>query len=195
MITRLQGLLEEIRALEERVSIELAREAEEFGYTIQRGHIQFRREIARHHRALATRVRRYLAESSLLTLATAPFIYSMIFPLLLLDVFAWTYQLVCFTAYGIPRVRRADYIIMDRHRLQYLNWIERLNCLYCGYGNGLLAYVQEIAARTEQYWCPIKHAQRLKTVHSRYYQFLPYGDAEGYSMQLESLRRKFSDLK
>jgi hypothetical protein len=96
--------------------------------------------------------------------------------------------------YGIPRVRRAEYLALDRHHLQYLNGIERLNCLYCGYGNGVLAYAVEVAARTEQYWCPIKHARRLPAPHSRYYRFLAYGDAESYTRELERLRRELRDL-
>ena len=61
--------------------------------------------------------------------------------------------------------------------------------------NGVLAYVQEIAGRTEQHWCPIKHAVSLKTRHSRYQHFLDYGDAEQYRKRLEEVRRDFADLK
>jgi hypothetical protein len=35
-----------------------------------------------------------------------------------------------------------------------------VNCVYCGYFNGLIAYVQEIAARTEQFWLPHKACQK-----------------------------------
>jgi hypothetical protein len=105
------------------------------------------------------------------------------------------YQFICFPIYGIPKVRRKDYIVMDRHRLRYLNSMEHFNCVYCGYVNGLLAYVQEIAGRTEQYWCPIKHAMSLKARHSRYQHFLDYGDAEQYRKRIEEVRRDFNDLK
>ena len=43
--------------------------------------------------------------------------------------------------------------------------------------------ITEIAARTEQYFCPIKHAHRLAQTHSRYGKFLPYGDARAYREQ------------
>ena len=95
---------------------------------------------------------------------------------------------MCFRAYGIARVSRSDYIALDRGRLAYLNWIEALNCAYCGYGNGVIAYVREISSRTEQYWCPIKHAVRISDPHKRYYEFLEFGDAEGYRARLESFR-------
>jgi len=193
-MTRLQGLLQEIHDLEEQVTEEIFREAEEFGYSIYQGRVSFEREIAKHHKALATQVRLYLAGSSLPFLLTAPLVYSLLFPLALLDIFLWVYQAICFPVYGMPRARRADYIVLDRHQLRYLNVIERMHCTYCSYANGLVAYAQEVAARTEQYWCPIKHARRLKAAHSRYQKFLSYGDAEGYVASLEKLRKDFSGL-
>lgn len=195
MSTRLQALLEEIRELETRVIAEVTEEAEQFGYSVRRGRIGVEREVAKRQRLLATRVRTYLAGSSLPVAATAPLVYSLFLPLVLLDAFTWVYQAVCFPVYGIPKVRRGEYLSFDRHRLQYLNAIERTHCVYCSYANGLLAYVGEIAARTEQFWCPVKHAQRIKGAHSRYYKFLSYGDAERYATDLERLRREFDDLR
>ncbi len=52
-------------------------------------------------------------------------------------------------------VRRADYMVMDRKYLGYLNIIEKANGLFCAYFNGLIAYVGDIGVRTEQYWCPM----------------------------------------
>ena len=114
---------------------------------------------------------------------------------MLLDVWFTVYQLICFPIYGIPRVPRARYFVIDRHHLAYLNGIEKLNCVYCGYANGLLAYAREIAGRTEQYWCPIKHAARLRAAHSRYHLFVDYGDAEGYHDQLPRLRSAYDDVE
>lgn len=124
----------------------------------------------------------------LLTVITAPLIYSLIVPLLLLDLWASSYQQLCFRIYGVERVRRSAYVIVDRHRLPYLNLVGKLNCAFCGYGNGVLAYVREIASRTEQYWCPIKHALRISDPHQRYYEFLEFGDAEGYRTRLAAFR-------
>jgi len=121
---------------------------------------------------------------------TAPAIYALIIPLLLLDFFVAVYQAVCFPVYGIPRVSRRDYLAFDRGHLAYLNAIEKLNCAYCSYANGLLAYVREVASRTEEYWCPIKHARRVLGVHSRYGDFVDYGDADAYRHELERLRAK-----
>jgi hypothetical protein len=118
-----------------------------------------------------------------------------LFPALFMDLVVTIYQAICFRAYGIPRVVRGDYFVIDRHNLQYLNPVEKMNCIYCGYFNGLIAYVQEIAARTEQYWCPIKHARKLASIHSRYYKFIEYGDSATYQDRLEEVRRDLSDLQ
>ena len=77
-----------------------------------------------------------------------------------MDAVVSGYQFVCLKEYGIPEVRRSDYIDLDRHSLSYLNFIEKVNCVYCSYFNGLIAYVQEIAARTEQFWLPHKACQK-----------------------------------
>ena len=190
----LQGLLEEIQALEKKVSEEVAREAEEFGYSLKQGRARFEKEVREKHRALRTSLRDYILGASLRILVTGPVIYSLIVPLVFLDLVATIYQWTCFPAYRVPRVRRRDFIVYDRQHLAYLNAIEKFHCMYCGYANGMLAYVAEIAGRTEQYWCPIKHARRLRSAHSRYYRFFSYGDGERYATELESLRRQFGDL-
>jgi hypothetical protein len=69
-----------------------------------------------------------------------------------------------------------------------LNGIERLNCLFCSYANGVIGYVREITARTEQYWCPIRHRRRVRHPHGRYETFVPYGDRARYRRELPSLR-------
>ena len=92
------------------------------------------------------------------------------------------------------RVKRPDYIAFDRGRLRYLNSLERLNCVYCSYANGLAAYVGEIAARTEQHWCPIEHGQHRRSPHSRFPRFLPFGDAAAYRERINTVREDFDDL-
>ena len=121
-------------------------------------------------------------------LITAPVIYSMIVPLLILDLFVSLYQATCFPIYGIARVCRGDYIIFDRQHLAYLDAVDKVHCSYCAYGTGLIAYVNEIVARTENYFCPIKHARSVVRPHSRYARFLDYGDAADYATRLEAIR-------
>lgn len=190
-----ERLLEQIKRLEKDLQQELQSRQEQFLYTIDQKKVRFETEARRHHLQLKKKLHRFLLESPLLHYLTAPVIWSVIFPAILLDVFISAYQLICFPVYKIPRVKRSKFIIIDRHSLSYLNIIEKVNCVYCAYFNGLIAYTQEIAARTEQYWCPIKHARRVSYTHSRYKYFFDYGDAEGYRKNLEKVRRDFDDLR
>jgi hypothetical protein len=112
-----------------------------------------------------------------------------------MDLSLWIYQTVCFPIYKIPKVKRSDHIIFDRHYLKYLNFLERLNCDYCSYFNGLSSYAMEIAGRTEQYWCPIKHASGRAIRHSRVRFFTDYGDAETYRTKFLEIRRQFKDIE
>ncbi|WP_457593567.1 hypothetical protein [Hydrogenimonas sp.] len=121
---------------------------------------------------------------------TAPVIYAMILPALVMDLFVTLYQAVCFPVYGISKVRREEYIVFDRHRLNYLNALQKLNCLYCAYFNGLIAYVREIASKTEQFWCPIRHASRVRNAHRRYWRFMRYGDGKDLKKRWLKLREE-----
>jgi hypothetical protein len=121
-------------------------------------------------------------------LITGPIIYGMAVPMALFDLCLSIYQLSCFPIYGIAKVRRADYIVFDRHQLGYLNFVERFHCEYCAYGNGLMAYATEILARTEQYFCPIKHARKVVGTHKHYENFLQYGESPDYHAKLEAIR-------
>lgn len=131
----------------------------------------------------------YVMHGDAWTVLATPVIYSTLVPFVVLDAWISLYQAICFRLWGLCPVRRRDYFVIDRHTLGYLNAVERLNCLFCGYANGLIGYVREIAARTEQYWCPIKHARRIRHAHGRYASFAPYGDAERYDRDLPALRR------
>jgi hypothetical protein len=143
------------------------------------------RRQARH---LKQSIAAYIREGSLRSLLTAPIVYSLVVPFAVLDAWTTVYQWVCFPMYGVARVRRGAYFVLDRHKLAYLNAIERANCTYCTYATGVIAYVREVAARTEQYWCPIKHARGIRAPHRRYRRFLEYGDATGYRRELTPLR-------
>lgn len=183
------ALILQMRALEEQLDTELAKQRVQFKYTIHRRKVSFEREVARRHRTFKKRLSGYVFGARPLILLTAPLIYSVIVPFLLLDLLITIYQAVCFPVYGIPKVNRRDYLIYDRTQLSYLNAVEKLNCLYCSYANGLVAYVREIASLTEQYWCPIKHARKLRAAHDRYHMFSEFGDAENYQQELEDLRK------
>jgi len=195
MHNKLQSLIEAIKKLEQELAEEFQRKEAEFSYHVRGKKILFDQEIKRQHKLIAIRISRYLKESEILNIFTIPFIWGCLLPALLMDAVASLFQAVCFPIYKIPKVKRSRYIVIDRHALSYLNGIEKLNCMYCCYFNGLITYIREIAGRTEQYWCPIKHARRTSDFHSRYGKFLEYGDAEGYRRELDKVRHAFEDIE
>lgn len=190
LLTRLRDTRDEIEREIERL---LEGKRQKFRYQLKRGRVVFDRTILELQKERRISSLRYILGAPLLTLVTAPVIYAMIIPLVFLDLTITLYQHICFRVYQVPRVVRGDYIVLDRHRLPYLNAVQKLNCVYCGYGNGVIAYAREVIARTEQYWCPIKHAQRAKGVHDRELKFFDYGDAEAWHNQLQVLRCDWDD--
>lgn len=177
-------LTERIAALEAELEAEFAKRRAELRVGLEAGRAAFEEEVLRRHRELKTSLSRYILNAHPMVVITAPVIYALIVPLLLLDLAVTLYQLACFPVYGIAKVRRKDYFVFDRHHLAYLNALEKLNCAYCSYANGLIAFVREIAGRTEQYWCPIKHARRAMAAHEHYRHFVDYGDASAYRQRL-----------
>lgn len=182
------GLRQRIEALQEELEREIENKRAKFRYHIEQKRVVFEQEVAARHRALRMRISHFLRTSKIPYILTAPLIYSLIIPFSLMDLFVTVYQQVCFRVYRIPLVRRSEYVVMDRKYLQYLNWIEKLNCIYCEYGNGVIAYAREVAGRTEQFWCPIKHAKKVKEMHSRYADFIEYGDTENFRAKLMAQR-------
>lgn len=195
MTPQISDLLEKIAELEDMLEAEFARRRTELRIRLERGRVVFEQEVLRRHREFRTGLVRYILSARPLVVLTAPVIYSVVVPLALLDLLVTLYQAVCFPVYGIAKVRRADHLVFDRHHLAYLNSIEKLNCIYCAYANGLIGYVREIAGRTEQYWCPIKHARRTIGSHAYYARFSDYGDAEAYRISLERFRDELGDAE
>jgi hypothetical protein len=195
MNDRIQQILNQITELEDDLRIALNEQQGSMFFQIKGKRIEFEQSIKETHKRVKTSFFRWLVTYRPQNLITGPIIYSMIIPLLITDFFVTFYQLTCFPIYGIKRVRRSDYIVYDRLHLNYLNFIEKFHCTYCAYGNGMIAYVSEVIARTEQYFCPIKHARKILGTHSRYDRFLEYGDAEDYQKKLEEYRRALEHEK
>jgi len=188
-------LTKRIQTLERELEAALQAKERMVQFRWVKGKVAFEEAILAEHRQLKSSLARYVLDSTFLTILTAPVIYMGIVPFLLVDLFLIVYQAICFPVYGIPKVKRADYYIFDRGGLRYLNLVERINCMYCSYGNGLFAYAREISARTEQHWCPIKHARRLGVFHSRYEHFMDYGNARQYRDKIDAVRNDFVDLR
>ena len=188
MDDRIQQLLNQITGLEDELRTELREQQSSIFFQIKGKRVEFEQSIRQTHYQLKQNFFRWLVTNRPQNLITGPIIYSLIIPLLVTDVFITFYQITCFPIYGIKKVRRADYIIFDRQHLQYLNFIEKFHCTYCAYGSGMIAYISEIVARTEQYFCPIKHARKILGTHARYAQFLDFGAADNYEAKLEEYR-------
>ncbi|MET0104262.1 MAG: hypothetical protein ABW072_03845 [Sedimenticola sp.] len=192
IIGRLNSLQRELEGEIDRL---LSEKRELFQYTLQRGRVRFERGMRTLQRSYRTGLWRYLREAKLRHVLTAPLIYALIIPVSLMDLLVTLYQQVCFRVYDVPLVRRSEYLAIDRHQLAYLNVIEKFNCFYCSYANGVIAYSREVGARTEQFWCPIKHARRTRDAHGRTERFLDYGDAEAYRRRVQALREDWSDIR
>ena len=188
-------LLARIQHMESEIEIEMKRKRAELQADFDETRVRFEREVLEQQRRFKTGVISYLLTANLLSVLTAPVIYALLFPILLLDLSVTIYQHICFRAYGIPRVKRSDYFVYDRTHLAYLNLIEKINCAYCSYGNGVMAYGREVVARTEQYWCPIKHARKIMAAHPYYTGFVDFGNAPSYKDELENLRSELAKLK
>jgi len=192
-MSRIDGLIERIRGLEAEIQIEFDKKRDDFRFVVDKKRVRFSEEVTQVQRTSKRGLLGYVAGAPVLIWLTTPVIYLGIVPLLFLDLFILIYQAICFPVYGIPKVKRRDYLVLDRGDLPYLNSLEKLGCGYCGYANGLASYFREVAARTEQYWCPIKHARRILAAHDRYSGFFEYGDAESYRLGLERLRSALAE--
>jgi hypothetical protein len=195
MNEKIESLVDRMRLLEQELVQETKKKEAQFCYTVHEKTVRFTDEARAAHRKLRRSWHHYLVNSRFLVLATSPVIWMCAVPIVFTDIVGTIYQAICFPIYGIPKVSRKDYVKFDRHHLTYLNFFEKVNCEYCAYVNGILAYFTEIAARTEQHWCPIKHAGCAKCAHSRYKRFLDFGDAEQYRLHIEEVRRSFQDLE
>lgn len=189
MDKNIDELLAKIRVLQDELEEEYRQTRDEWAQK----RIELAEEFLRQQRRYKTGLFRFLLRTRLLVALTAPLIYLGWIPFMLMDIFVSIYQTICFPVYRIPKVKRSEYMVFDRRDLPYLNVIEKFNCFYCSYGNGVAAYTREVAARTEQYWCPIKHARRVKAAHDLYPNFCDFGDAEAYQQGLNRLRRQYED--
>jgi hypothetical protein len=186
--SKIKEITQRIETLNRDLQQEYERLAEKYGFSISRKTVIFLERFRQQNRLWRIPAWRYAIPKSVRHLLSIPFIYMMIVPVCLLDIFISIYQAAAFPLYRIPKVKRSDYIVYDRRFLDYLNIIQKINCLYCSYVNGFFAYAVEIGARTERYWCPIKAAQKPRTHHGWYKDFADYGSPEEW-------KEKFNDYQ
>ncbi|MFM0124142.1 hypothetical protein P0D73_35550 [Paraburkholderia sp. RL18-101-BIB-B] len=184
---RIQHILNQISALESELQTELHQRETKLFYRITGKRVEFDEAVGKIHRESKAGIVHWILDSRPQNSFAAPFVYVLIVPLVFLELCISIYQALCFPIYRVAKVKRVDYIVLDRSQLG-LNFMEKFHFAYCEYANGLFAYGTEIASRTEQYWCPIKHAHKVLGTHARYERFLAYGDAEQYQARLKQFR-------
>ncbi|WP_229855068.1 hypothetical protein [Candidatus Sulfurimonas marisnigri] len=192
---KIDELTAKIKKLEDELITEFKKKSEKFYFKIENEKVKFEERVIKEGKSRITSSIKYLSSFPVTVILTIPFIWAMIIPVILADIMVTVFQAICFPIYKIPKVKRKDYVIIDRYNLFYLDRVEKINCLYCEYFNGVTAYVREIAARTEQFWCPIKHSKPLKDRHNRYDNFFDYGDYLTYKDELKKRRSDFKDLE
>ncbi len=190
MNDKIKEMIEEIEAMKVKLGEEIAQQEKDISYEIQNGYVRFEQEIFNRQKENMKNLLAWFRDIPLLHLLASPLVYAMVIPAILFDIILFVYQQVIFRIFKFKFIKRSDYILFDRQYLGYLNSIEKLNCLYCTYFNGLMQYAAAIAGRTELYFCPIKHAKKVAYQHDYYDEFFSYGDEDKYQEKLEEIRKK-----
>lgn len=180
MKSKINDILKEIDKKKKELLKEYELLKETYSYYIEWRKVIFSKKTKKYNKKFKEWLLRYIFTAKVRHLISIPFIYGMVFPALFLDLFLIIYQQTCFRLYGIPFVKRKDYIIYDRRFLDYLNVIQKVNCIYCSRVNWLFSYAVEVAWRTEKYWCPIKASRKINGWHSWQKHFADYGDPEWF---------------
>ena len=160
----IKDILEKINKLNRQLSEKYNQLAEKYGFSSAGRRIVFLQEFRKRNKKFKIPTWKYVIPQNIRHLLSMPFIYMMIVPVVILDIFVTIYHLVAFSLYHIPKI----------------------HCLYCTYVNGIFAYAVEVGARTERYWCPVKAAHKPKFHHDWYSEFADYGNPEEW-------KEKFND--
>ena len=188
MNPKIKEIIEQMEELEEKLKSEIEEYESDIRYEIKEGYVKFEEEVLAKQRENMKNLYLFFAETPMMHFLSSPLVYAMVIPALFLDIMIFFYQNIIFRIYGFEFVKRSDYVVFDRQYLRYLNIIEKINCLYCSYFNGVMHYSAAIAAKTELYFCPIRHAKKTLYRHRHYKKFLAYGDGDKYQDKLKEIR-------
>lgn len=180
MKSKISQILADIRSKQEELKQEYLELMSNYWFSFNLWKIVFNKDKKIENKKYKKKILDTIFSTQIREILAIPFIYSMFVPTLILDFFLLIYQNVAFRLYNIPFVKRNEYITYDRKELDYLNIIQKTNCLYCSYVNWLFSYAVEIAWRTERYWCPIKSAKKMKWWHDWQEYFADYWSPEWF---------------
>ena len=96
MNKNIMDLLDSIHELEQNLAVEMHKQRDELLYEFNKGRVVFNREIKERNQALKIGIGKYLMNARWLVILTAPIIYSLILPFVVLDIFVTIYQTICF---------------------------------------------------------------------------------------------------
>ena len=195
MKSTINKILEDIDNKKKDLLAEYDKLRKKYNFEYIKWKIRFTREQNEENKKRKKSIWKTIFSSTIREILSIPFIYGFIVPAVILDISIFIYQNTAIRLYGIPLAKRSDYITFDRRHLSYLNWIEKINCLYCSYVNWLFAYVTEVAWRTEKYWCPIKHAKKMTSSHNWEKYFADYGDADWFKEVFRKNQEFYQDEK
>jgi len=190
MNDRIREMIDEIETMKKRLGEEIDREEAHVAFEVKNGSVRFDKEMMARQKKNMMHLWAWFREIPFIQLLSAPIVYMMVLPAILLDIMLFIYTNVVSRVFKIKFRKRSDYIVFDRQYLGYLNVVEKFNCLYCAYFNGLMQYASAVAGRTELYFCPLKHAKKIAHAHEFYSRFLPYGDGDEYQKKLKELRKE-----
>lgn len=193
MWSTIREILAKIESLNNDLKEEYERLSQKYWFSLSKKRVIFLEEFRLRNRSFKFPTWKYVIPTNLRHFLSIPFIYGMIIPTLILDIFLTIFQWTAFPLYRIPRVKRSEYIVYDRRFLDYLNLLQKINCLYCSYVNGIFAYAVEIGARTERYWCPLKSAHKPRFSHGWYQDFADYGNPEEWNLKFKDEEKAFID--
>ncbi|MEQ8200586.1 MAG: hypothetical protein ABRQ24_04070 [Syntrophomonadaceae bacterium] len=194
MDSKIRQIQQKIDELEAALQHEYEFLAEKYGFSIHQKRIEFLHTFRERNKTFRIPAWKYAIPVNIRHVLSIPFIYMMVVPTIILDLFLTMYNWTALPLYRIPVVKRRDYIVYDRQFLDYLNWIQKINCVYCTYVNGVFAYAVELGGRTERYWCPIKAAKKRPARNNWYSDYADYGSPEQWLEKFNQLD-SFEKLK
>jgi hypothetical protein len=195
MKSRINKILTEIEQKVKELKVEYSKLMENYKFSFLNWKIIFDKDKKASDKLKKRSFWYSITHTNLREFLSIPFIYAMFLSAILLDISLFIYQQTAMRLYWIPLVKREYYISFDRKELAYLNWVQKFNCLYCSYMNWLFSYAVEIGWRTEKYWCPIKHAKKIKWWHDRERCFADYWDVDWFKETAYSVKEFYENDK
>jgi len=194
MRNKINQLLQDIDRKKQELRQEYEKLKDKYGFKIEGRKIVWNKDKIKELRKYKKSILDSIFSATVREILSIPFIWVMLIPAIVLDIFLFMYQNTAIRLYKIPITKRSDYVVFDRKQLAYLNIIQKINCMYCSYFNWVMQYAVEVAWRTEKYWCPIKHARKKAWEHNWEKYFADYWDAEGFKQTFCNIK-EFEELK